>query len=211
MHASGLAAATRSRAPSPLHPRAARRYFGLSWLPTFFNYQFGLATGDASTASLLPFVAGAAGSLSAGAACDALVRRGGLSLTRARKAMTAVACAGPALCMVVLACLEEGVGGLQLSRDEAEALFVFAVGSSSFSAAGYGCAAQDISKRLSSLIYGASSVFAVVAGASGQWLTGQLLETNGRDFSPVFLGAAAVELAGLVGFWLWWDSEREFD
>ena len=48
----------------------------------------------------------------------------------------------------------------------AKALFVVAIGLASCSAAGFGCGAQDISTRFSSLIYGASSVFAVVAGAS---------------------------------------------
>ena len=45
-------------------------------------------------------------------------------------------------------------------------LFVTAIGLASGSAAGFGCGAQDISTRFSSLIYGASSVFAVVAGTS---------------------------------------------
>ena len=45
-------------------------------------------------------------------------------------------------------------------------LFVTAIGLASCSAAGFGCGAQDISTRFSSLIYGASSVFAVVAGTS---------------------------------------------
>ena len=169
-------------------------------------------TAAASSASLYPFIAGGVGSLGAGAACDLLQSELGVTRTRARKILQSIACAGPAVAMLILAALGEGLlPGVELNRDAAQVLFVTAIGLASCSAAGFGCGAQDISARFSSLIYGASSVFAVVAGASGQWLTGQLLETNGRDFSPVFLGAAAVELAGLVGFWLWWDSEREFD
>ena len=65
-------------------------------------------------------------------------------------------------------------------------LFIFGVGCQAGSAAGYGCGAQDIDTRLSPLIYGATSVFAVLAGASGQYFTGWLLEQNGRDFTPMF-------------------------
>ena len=183
-------------------------YFGLSWLPTYFAYQFGMSTADASSASLLPFAAGAVGSLTAGASCDALISNAGLSRTRARKVMQTIALGGPMLCMLCLCLLSAGVGGLELSRDEAEALFVVAVGCQAGSSAGYGCGAQDISTRLSSLIYGGTSVFAVLAGASGQYFTGWLLEQNGRDFTPMFALVVLVELAGLVAWNLWWDSEK---
>ena len=79
------------------------------------------------------------------------------------------------------------------------------------SAAGYGCGAQDIATRYSSLIYGSTSVFAVLAGASGQYFTGWLLEQNGRDFTPMFALVVAVELAGLLAWNAWWDSERVFE
>ena len=63
-------------------------YFALSWLPTYFNYAFGLAANDAASASLVPFVAAAAGSLGAGVLCDALVANG-MPLTDARKLLQA--------------------------------------------------------------------------------------------------------------------------
>ena len=186
-------------------------YFGLSWLPTYFSYQFGLSAADASSAALFPFIAGAVGSLTAGAACDALVARAGFSLTDARKAMQSVALGGPLLAMSFLAVLSAGVGGMQLTRDEAEALFVTSIGLSAFSAAGFGCGAQDISTRLSSLLYGGTSVFAVVAGASGQYFTGWLLEANGRDFTPMFVLVAVIETVGLIAWNSWWSSERSFE
>lgn len=185
-------------------------YFGLSWLPTYFAYQFGLSTADASAASLYPFVAGAVGSLVAGASCDQLVDRG-VSLTDARKVMGSLAMGGPLLAMLVLALLSAGVGGVLLSRDEAESLFIGAVGMSAFAAAGYGCGAQDLSARLASLLYGATSVFAVIAGASGQYLTGWLLDHYGRDFTPIFVLVVLIEAAGLVAWNRWWCSDRIFD
>ena len=70
---------------------------------------------------------------------------------------------------------------------------------------------QDISARFASLIYGATSVFAVLTGAAGQYFTGWLLDQNGRDFTPMFALVVVVELAGLVAWNAWWDSERTFD
>ena len=170
-----------------------------------------MSTAAASSASLLPCAAGAVGSLSSGALCDWLVSDGGFSQTNARKVMQSISCGGPALAMLVLCFLNLGVGGLALGRDEAEALFIFAVGSAAFSAGGFGCGAQDISTKYSSLIYGATSVLAVIAGASGQYFTGWLLEQNGRDFTPMFELVVAIELAGLLAWNKWWDSERVFD
>merc|ERR1719160_2000413 len=116
------------------------------------------------------------------------------------------------LAMATLCALSVGaVPGFTLTREEAEALFVFAVGCNAFSAGGFGCGAQDISTRLSSIIYGSTSVLAVLAGASGQYLTGWLLEQTNRDFTPMFALVVAVELAGLVAWNKWWDSERTFD
>ena len=85
------------------------------------------------------------------------------------------------------------------------------MGCQSFSAAGYGCGAQDIATKYSSLIYGATSVLAVIAGASGQYFTGWLLDQNGRDFTPMFALVVVVELAGLIAWNAWWSSERTFD
>lgn len=169
-----------------------------------------MSTADASSATLLPFAAGAVGSLTAGFACDALVANG-LSLTNARRVMQSISLGGPMLAMAALCTISAGVGGGVLDRDSAEALFIVAVGCQSFSAAGYGCGAQDIATKYSSLIYGATSVLAVIAGASGQYFTGWLLDQTGRDFTPMFALVVIVELAGLIAWNSWWSSERTFE
>ena len=103
------------------------------------------------------------------------------------------------------------MGGLHATRDEAELLFIFALACQASSAAGFGCGAQDIATRYSSLIYGVTSALAVVAGASGQYFTGWCLDQTGRDFAPVFALVVAVELVGLIAWNRWWSSERTFD
>ena len=100
--------------------------------------------------------------------------------------------------------------GADAGAPAAEALFVFGLGSAAFSAAGFGCAAQDIATSYASLIYGASSAVSVVA-AAGQYLTGVLLERTDGDFVPFFALIVAVELAGLAAFCAWWSSEPEFE
>ena len=186
-------------------------YFALSWLPSYFNYQFGLDAAAASSASLAPFAAGAVGSVCAGALADGYIERTGVSLSTARKAAQTVGALGPASAMAALALLGEGVGGLSLDRQAAENLFVLGIFSQAFCAAGYGVGAQDISKRYASLVYGASSAVSVVAGALGQYFTGWLLQANGRDFSPMFALTAGIEVLGLLAFVSWWDSERVFE
>ena len=182
-------------------------YFALAWLPSYFARTFGMTMADASAATLLPFAAGAAGSLAAGVVCDSLlVETLGLPLTRARKIMQSIACAGPAAAMLALAAL-----GADAGAPAAEALFVFGLGSAAFSAAGFGCAAQDIATSYASLIYGASSAVSVVVAAGGQYLTGVLLERTDGDDEAEEGDEVAVELAGLAAFCAWWSSEPEFE
>ena len=103
-------------------------YFALSWLPTYFNYQFQLSAAQSSAASLLPFVAAAVGGLSSGYITDAIVERTGVSLTAARKSAQSVAFLGPAAALISLALLGSGAVDIPFSRETAETLFIVALG-----------------------------------------------------------------------------------
>ena len=99
-----------------------------------------------------------------------------------------------------------------LTQPVAEALLVCAVATHACSCAGHGVGIQDISKRDASLVYGVTTIAAVIAGASGQYLTGAALDATNNDFAPVLLTISAVQLAGLAAWWTWWDSsERVFE
>lgn len=180
-------------------------YFSLSWLPTYFSYQFNMDTNAAAGASTLPFVAGAIGSLLAGTIADALVSNG-VSLTNVRKAMQSVALGGPIIGLLALNFYAQSI-----DFTTAETIFILMAGCQSVSSAGFGCAAQDISRRLASLIYGGTSAVAVIAGAGGQYITGAVLEATNRDFTPLFTATAGVEAAGLLVWLLFWDSKRVFE
>ena len=179
----------------------------LAWLPSFFVDVFGDSTGSASTASLLPFIAGAIAAVGAGTASDAIAPT--LGLTRTRKFAQSVATLGPAASLTALAVLEQGD---MLTQPVAEALLVCAVATHACSCAGHGVGIQDISKRDASLVYGVTTIAAVIAGASGQYLTGAALDATNNDFAPVLFTISAVQLAGLAAWWTWWDSsERVFE
>jgi len=180
-------------------------YFAIAWLPTYFSYQFNLDTGAASAASAAPFAAAAVGCVAAGASADALVARG-VALTTVRKAATLVSTLGPMGALLLLASQSGSLG-----YDGCQAVFVGALALHAFNTAGYGVGVQDISRKSASLISGVTAGIGVMTGAASQYITGSLLDSNGRDFVPVFLICAAVQLFGAVGFTAWWDSERLFE
>ena len=78
-------------------------------------------------------------------------------------------------------------------------------------AAGYGVGVQDISQKSASLISGVTAGIGVMTGAASQYITGALLDSNGRDFVPVFVLCAALQLAGAAMFTVWWDSKQQFE
>jgi hypothetical protein len=211
-----LTAETRLSKPcrtAPLSPRSSpppcdsscRSYFAIAWLPTYFTYQFEFDTAAASSASATLFAAAAAGSITAGLGADVLVARG-VPLSLVRKGAQAVATLGPGAALLALAA---GAGSLDYSTSQA--IFVGALGLHAFGTAGYSVGVQDISRSSASLISGVSVGIGIMAGAASQYITGATLDANGRDFVPVFLLAAAVQLFGAVAFTLWWDSERRFE
>lgn len=180
-------------------------YFAIAWLPTYFSYEFNLDASAASTASAAPFAAAALGCFLAGNVADALVKRG-VELTTVRKAAGLVSTCGPAAALLVLA-----VGGSSLSYETSEAIFIGALGLHAFNIAGYGVGVQDISQKSASLISGVTAGIGVMSGAASQYITGALLDSNGRDFLPVFYIAAAIQVFGAVAFTTLWDSERRFE
>jgi len=178
-------------------------YFAIYWLPTFFVDVFGDDASAASSASLLPFAAGAVAAVAAGAAADGLAARVGL--TRTRKIAQSVGTLGPVVALIALATLEDAGA---LGQTAAEGLLAFAVASHAVTCAGHGVGIQDIARRDASLVYGATTVLAVCAGAGGQYATGVALDATGGDFAPVFLAIGATQVVGLAAWWAGWDSEH---
>ena len=153
-------------------------YFAIAWLPSYFNYVYDLDTAASSSASAIPFTAAALGCAVAGTAADALVSRG-VSLTNVRKGMAALSTLGPAAALLALAS-----GADAMSYETAEALFIGGLGLHACHVVGYAVGVQDISKKSASLISGAAAGLGVMCGAASQYITGAILDANGRDCVP---------------------------
>ena len=123
----------------------------------------------------------------------------------------------PAVYAVGYGLIGGGGNGAYISAFHFTALFarrralLVSILSTSFNVAGYSVGMQDISQKSASLIAGVTGGLGVMTGAASQVITGAILDANGRDFVPVFLIAAALQLVGFAGFTKWWDSERIFD
>lgn len=62
-----------------------------------------------------------------------------------------------------------------------EAIFIGALGLHAFGVAGYSVGVQDLSQRSASLISGTTVGIGIMSGAASQYITGALLDSNGRD------------------------------
>jgi len=159
---------------------------------------------EAAGSSVLPFVCAAVTAASAGFAADLAVERLGVSLTNVRRAAQSIALLGPAALMLALT--------MHPTQPVAEALFCGCTALGAFSAAGFGCSSQDIAgSKYSGLIYGATSAPALLVGAAGVQLVGILLDITDKDFTLMFQLTAAVDVAGALAYFAWWDSKRLFE
>ena len=179
------------------------RYFALAWLPAYFNCEYGLDTGAASAST--PFVAAAATRPPRACSPTRSPRAASRSTTCA-SARQLVGGLGPAAALAALA-----AGGDAIPYEGAQAIFAGGLAAHAFIATSYESGVQDISRRSASLIVGVVGGVGIMSGAASQYITGAILDANGRDFVPVFAIAAAVQVAGTAAFVGWWDSERRFE
>ncbi|PNH08931.1 putative anion transporter 6 [Tetrabaena socialis] len=74
----------------------------ISWLPRYYNSQFGLDVRSSSFLSVLPWVAMAAGTNLSGWLADHLINTKTLTTTRTRKLLQTLGSVGPAICLLYL-------------------------------------------------------------------------------------------------------------
>merc|ERR1711990_244211 len=126
-------------------------YINLSWTPTFYTEQYGLSVRDSALLSILPSIAGAAGSLFAGSLADLVIERygdgGDESRTNVRKLFQSISLLGPAACLLTLA------NDIPSAPAASQLLLTGAVGLQAFNAAGYGAATQEKASKWSGLLY----------------------------------------------------------
>jgi len=190
-------------------------YNFLSWTPTFYSEQYSLNIKDSALLSILPSVAGALCGLLAGSLADTLItslpptatpqtletRR-----TLVRRTFQGIALLGPAACLFTLA------SHIPDRPVAAQALLTGTIGLQAFNAAGYGAAAQEkAGGKWAGLLYSLTSLPGVLFGSLGVYVTGQILDATGQDWSSVFGINGAVDVLGGLAFILLYDSKKEFD
>eukprot|EP01041_Mallomonas_annulata_P011426 gene11426-23898_t len=180
-------------------------YIILSWLPTYFNQRFDLSTQDSSFSSVLPWIAGTLCAAGAGVLSDKLVTNG-VDKTTVRTRMQAFAFMFPALLLLILATNDNIVSS------QAEIIFILSCGIQSVSAAGFGSSVQDICKssKYTSIIYGITSVPAVLLGSTGVYLTGVIMEKY-NNWDIVFGMTAVVYMFGAVFYSLTYRADKIFE
>jgi MFS family permease len=70
----------------------------LTWMPTFFNHQFGLGLGKSAVFTSITLIGGVVGDYYGGVLCDRILRRTG-NLNRSRKTGLLIGFSGSALCV----------------------------------------------------------------------------------------------------------------
>lgn len=94
----------------------------------------------------------------------------------------------------------------------AQMLLIVTVGLSAFGAAGNESAVQEkAGERWVGLLYSVTSLPAVIFGTLGVWVTGQILDATGQDWSLVYGLNSIVNILGGTAFVAWYNSKREFD
>ena len=160
------------------------------WLPTFMSQQLGLDLSKSAALTAAPFAVMAVCSLLAGRSADALLRRGWRALD-VRRTMITLSCAVPGLSMLVLSSVT--------SPAPACGLLMLALGTHSFSTAGYHAHLQDVAPSASGSILGITNTVGVFVGILGNRLTGALVSQTG-SFKSVFVLCAALYLSGMAVF-----------
>lgn len=186
-------------------------YNNLAWTPTFFAEQYGLNVKDSALLSILPSVAGAVGGLVAGSSADAILRNLDCDnreemRTKVRKIYQGIALFGPALCLATLS--------LHIPEEPwvAQTLLTGVLGLQAFNAAGYQAANQEkAGDKWTGLLYSITSLPGVMVGSFAVYLTGQILDATGQDWTSVFALNALVNGVGAAAFVLFYNSKREFD
>lgn len=190
-------------------------YNFLSWTPTFYAEQYGLNVKDSALLSIVPCIAGGTFGLVAGYVADRIISNAILTddaeeidrrVTLVRKSFQGVALFGPAACLLTLS------SNLPNEPLVAQTLLTGMVGLKAFNAAGYGAGAQDkAGERWAALLYGLTSLPGVLFGSLGVYVTGQILDATGQDWSICFGINGVVDIIGGLAFVSLYNSKREFD
>ncbi|GIL70600.1 hypothetical protein Vretimale_3718 [Volvox reticuliferus] len=187
----------------------------ISWMPRYYNSEFGLDVRSSSFLSVLPWLAMAAGTNISGWLADFLINRKLLSTSHTRKLLQVVGSAGPAICLLYLAWGtpngQEGKGVPQQAQlTNAVVLLVLTMALLGFQAGGFASTHQDIATRLASVLFGTTNASASLAGSAFVYAVGVILDRT-QSWARVFELIASCCLTSAAIFVVFATSEPQFD
>lgn len=180
----------------------------LSWLPTYYNQEFGVDVQQSALLSVLPWFVTVLVSNAAGWAADTLANSSTLTMTQTRKLLQAVGSLGPAMCLLYLANSHEAPG--QLEVWEAMLLLTATLSLGGFQSAGFASNHQDISSKYAAVLFGITNALSSLMGTFSVYATGLILDST-DSWALVFELVAGFYLVGAVGYLSWASAEQQFD
>lgn len=175
-------------------------YFNITWLPTYLQQHWKLASADAARLAILPLFFGGFGSLFCGSIAPALGRRFGL--TRSRRALATAGFAGAAVFLAL---------AIQLHDPRSVMLAMGLAGFCNDLAMPPSWAAcMDIGGRYAGTVSGSMNMMGNLAGYASPVIGGYILAATGRDWNIFLYSMAAVYLAGTV-IWPFIDPETAIE
>jgi ACS family sodium-dependent inorganic phosphate cotransporter len=172
----------------------------ISWLPTFFSEQYGVALADLPALTVAPYLLQGAVGLAAGGAADALLAAGVPRLA-VRRRMQAAGMLLPAMALVAAA--SPAAAG---SPAAGAALVDIGLAASALTLAGVSVNHLDVAPRHAGAVFGAGNTAATLAGLVAVPLTGAVLDATG-SWVIVFGLTAAHYVVGAAVFWTWAAAE----
>jgi ACS family sodium-dependent inorganic phosphate cotransporter len=176
-------------------------YVLLSWLPTYLNDRLGVDLASVGLFAMAPSIVSFLCLNAAGAAGDALLRRGMRTVT-VRKLMQTIGFGAIAVALLVVPHVSSAT--LAIGVLCASAALGAAV------AAGFGTNHLDIAPRHAGVVMGLSNTAGTLPGVIGVPLSGWIVEATG-SWELVFQVAAGVKIFGLLFYLAYAKGEKIFD
>jgi ACS family sodium-dependent inorganic phosphate cotransporter len=170
----------------------------LSWLPSYFRDVQGISTAKTGLLSAAPWLAMAVATILCGSLSDRMIRRG-ISASRVRKLMLGVGLFGSALLLYAARGAHTPAAAAILVAGAAAAV--------GCAVCGLVAAILDIAPRHSGILVGFTNTLAQIPAFTGVLVTGWLVDITG-SYSPAFMLAGAISVAGTLIFTRFFDSSR---
>lgn len=177
-----------------------------SWLPAYYNSQFGVDVRQSAHMSILPFAVMALTTNLSGWIADGLVNSNSMSTTHARKLMQSIGSSVPAVCLMYLAA-KQNDGSIRTAL----ALLSLMLAGLGFQAGGFASNHQDICTKYAGILYGVTNAGSSFAGSVAVYGVGVALDRTHGSWGSVFQTVAWVQLCSWLVYGICATSKPLFE